>query len=131
MVTGVPARMPVNVKFAVAGGWIQAFFNGFAGYFILSEVNDRLDHGQDVDGLMRPLAYISIAVALVLATCAALAPKRYGWVRNTVLVIEVFAVLSGLIGLAAAAAPSYAVGMALALGIAAGFSGEGGKWFER
>jgi hypothetical protein len=131
MVTGTPVRMPVNVKAAVVGVWIQAVCNALGGFFILSEVNNRLDHGQDVDGLARPLAYISIVLALVLLTCAVLAPKRYGWVRNTVLVIEAFAVLSGLIGLAATATPSYAVGMVLAIGIAAGFSGEGGKWFER
>jgi hypothetical protein len=123
--------MPVNVKAAVAGVWVQAVFNALGGVFILSEVNNRLDHGQEVDGLTRPLAYASIILALVLATCAALAPKRSGWVRNTVLVIEAFAVLSGLIGLVVTAAPSFAVGIVLAIGIAAGFSGEGGRWFER
>lgn len=131
MVTEAPARMPVKVKIAVAGVWIQAVFNALGGFFILSEVNDRLDHGQDVDGLMRPLAYASIILALVLATCAVLAPKRYGWVRNTVLVIEAFAVLSSLIGLAATAAPSFAAGMGFAIGIASGLIGEGGKWFDR
>jgi hypothetical protein len=123
--------MPVNVKAAVVGVWIQGVINGLGGFFILSKVNNRLDHGQDVDGLMRPLAYVSIVLALVLITCAVLAPKRSGRVRNTVLVIEAFAALSGLIGLVVTAAPSFAVGIVLAIGIAAGFSGEGGKWFER
>ncbi|MFE9647441.1 hypothetical protein ACFYO0_25660 [Streptomyces sp. NPDC006365] len=132
MVTEAPARMPLKVKIAVVTVWIQAVLNGLGGFFILVEVNDRLDHNQEVDGLMRPLAYASIILALVLFTCAVLARKRYGWVRNTVLVIEAFAVLSGLIGLAASGgAPSFAAGIAFAIAIASGFTGEGGKWFDR
>ncbi|MGI5196081.1 hypothetical protein ACQEVY_20915 [Streptomyces sp. CA-288835] len=132
MVTEAPARMPLQVKIAVVVMWIQAVINGLGGFFILSEVNSRIEHNQEVDGVMRPLAYTSIVLALVLLTCAVLARKRYAWVRNTVLVIEAFAVLSGLIGLAASGgAPSAASGLAFAIVIVVGFSGEGGKWFDR
>jgi len=133
MVTGAPARMPMNVKFAMAGVWVQVLFNGFGGFFLLSEVNDRLDHGQEVAqlGLVRTLAYGSVVLAVVLASCAVLAPKRYGWVRTVVLVIEAFAVVSALAGLFSTGTLSFVVGMGLAIAIASGLTGEGRQWFDR
>jgi hypothetical protein len=121
--------MPTSVKLALTGVWVQVLFNGLGGFFLMAEVSNRLDHGQDI-GLMRPLAYISLVVAAVLASCAILALKRYGWVRNVMLVIEALAVVSALAGMFGTGTFSFLLGLALAVAIAAGLTGEGRKWFD-
>lgn len=126
--------MPNNVKFALAGVWFQAVVNALGGWFILNEISDRLDHGQDVEnlGLVRALAYGSLAVAAVLAVCGACAFMRLGGVRIGVLGIEILAVLGGVVTIFAAGNLSSLIGIVLAVWIWSVMSGEDGRyWFGR
>ncbi|MFF5566226.1 hypothetical protein ACFY7Z_06640 [Streptomyces sp. NPDC012623] len=130
----VPDRMPGAVKLALVGVWFQAVINGLGGWWLLSLINTRLDHGQDVShlGLVRASAYFSFAVAAVLALSALYAPKRFGWVRSTLVAVEGLAILGALFGLFSGTGPSALIGMALAIWIGSVMLGERGRnWFHR
>ncbi|MER5431841.1 hypothetical protein [Streptomyces sp. NPDC002588] len=61
---GVKARMPRNVRPAMAGVWVQAVLNLAAGALLPAVVNDAADHGQDEgSGLLRFVAVLSLLIA--------------------------------------------------------------------
>ncbi|MGO4750253.1 hypothetical protein AB4212_16795 [Streptomyces sp. 2MCAF27] len=141
MAAQVLERMPGRVKFAVAGVWAQAVANFFAGSSLLSEVDSRLDHGQEVSepGLVRGLAYFSIVMAVVLAVASLFAQKRFGWVWTVFVVVETLAVVGALfgtvavwLGLQGVSAGSMAISLVLPLAIGGALvTGRGQDWFSR
>jgi hypothetical protein len=140
MADQVLERMPGRVKFAVVGIWGQAVANFFAGGSLLSEVDSRLAHGQEVaePGLARGLAYFSLAVAVLLAVASVFAQKRFGWVWTVVVVVETLAVVGALLGifcvwfgLTAVSESSMFIGLLLPLAIGGALiSGPGQDWFS-
>ncbi|MFG2777742.1 hypothetical protein ACGFY7_07745 [Streptomyces prunicolor] len=103
MVTQVLERMPRGVKGVVVAVWCQAVLNFLAGVLAWTLMHDRLTHNQDVAdlGLVRFSVFTAFAASAALAVSGALAWKRFGWVRVTVLVVE--GVPAAGLGLAVAA----------------------------
>ncbi|ADI07362.1 hypothetical protein SBI_04241 [Streptomyces bingchenggensis BCW-1] len=141
MAAQVLERMPGRVKFAVAGVWAQAVTNLVAGGSVLSEVDSRLDHGQEVasPGLARGLAYFSIAVAVLLAVSSLFAQKRFGWVWTVFVIVETLAVVGALFGILAVwlglqgvSETSVVISLVLPLAIGGALiTGRGQDWFSR
>lgn len=141
MADQVLERMPGRVKFALAGVWGQAVVNFFAGGSLLSELDSRLAHGQDVPepGLVRGLAYFSMAVAVLLAVAGVFAGKRLGWVWTVIVLVEMVAVVSALFGLycvwmelIAVSESALLIGLALPVAIGGALiTGRGQEWFSR
>ncbi|MFI6847672.1 hypothetical protein ACIBJD_24045 [Kitasatospora sp. NPDC050467] len=120
-------RMPSSIRWAVAGVWVHAVLNGLAGLFLFALMSG--EDGEGV-GLVRFVAVLSIMIAIVLCFCAALAPRRAGWTRITVLVIEWLSIISGVLQLFSGATLALA-GLAIALLIVTAFmSHEGRRWFN-
>ncbi|MEV0613687.1 hypothetical protein AB0I81_10230 [Nonomuraea sp. NPDC050404] len=127
-------RMPTSIKIALVGVWFQAVANAFGGFALLTDVQGRLDHGQEVQnlGLVQGLLYFSLIVAAVLVVCGVLAPRRFRWVRVVVLIIEAVAVLNALLGLVSGGAFPMLIGLLLALVIGAILlTDKGQDWFNR
>lgn len=134
MVTAVPERMPRSVKFAMVGVWFQAVVNLFAAFFVSSEVDDRLAHGQEVQnlGLVHFAVYVSYAVAAALLLAGVFAGRRFAWVRVTILCVEGLAVLVSLINFVSSGVPTAVLGLLLAFAIASVMMGQTGReWFYR
>lgn len=134
MATGVPERMPRNIKFALTGVWFQAVVNLIAAVFVQSEVDDRQAHGQEVQnlGLVHFAIYVSYAVAAALLLSGVFAGKRFAWVRVTILWVEGLAVVISLINLVSSGVPTAVLGLLLAFGIASVMMGQAGReWFYR
>jgi hypothetical protein len=126
----VPGRMPGSIRAAMVAAGVQALINGVGGFFLLGEIRDRHDHGQEVAPVMGPAAWLSLAVAAVLAVCCLLAHRRLGWVRTVLLVVQGVAVISGVISLVVAG-PGALLGLVLALWIGVVVGGDGGRrWFS-
>ncbi len=81
------------------------------------DIKTRFDHGQDVNPLAYVLTVVSIIVGAAAIVCAAMivAQKRY-WVRQLVAIIEVIAVLYGLINVVTGVFTGV-VGIALAVAV--------------
>ncbi|MGY0058845.1 hypothetical protein ACWY4P_20215 [Streptomyces sp. LZ34] len=141
MADQVLERMPGRVKFVVVGVWAQAVANFFAGSSLLSEVDSRLAHGQEVTepGLARGLAYFSIAVAVLPAVSSLFAQKRLGWVWTVIVIVETLAVVGALFGmlcvwLGLAGVTETAMLISLVLPLAIGgalITRPGQDWFSR
>ncbi|MFB7620945.1 hypothetical protein [Kitasatospora sp. NPDC056181] len=122
-----PEKMPGSVRWAVAGVWVHAVLNGLAGLFLFALMSDET--GDDA-GLVRLVAVLSLLIAVILGICAALAPRRAGWTRITVLVIEWLSIISGLLQLFSGAFIALAA-LAIALLIVTAFmSNDGKRWFN-
>lgn len=112
---------------------VQALLNVLAALVLRSDVNDRLDHGQEVanKGLVNLVIYLSFAVALAQVVSALLIVSRFVWVRWTIVAVEGLTVLFGVVGVFSGA-PQAAVGVVIAglvIGVA---NGEEAKaWFNR
>ncbi|MEU5101858.1 hypothetical protein AB0H07_06140 [Streptomyces sp. NPDC021354] len=141
MADQVLERMPGRVRFALGGVWGQAVVNFFAGGSLLSELDSRLAHGQHVaePGLVRGLAYFSMAVAVLLAVVGVCARKRFGWVWTVIVLVEMLAVMSAMVGLycvwmglIAVSESALLIGLALPLAIGGALiTGRGQEWFSR
>ncbi|MDN3293060.1 hypothetical protein QWM81_03160 [Streptomyces ficellus] len=129
----VPERMPGKLKVALVAVWLQGVLNAAGGVLLLAVVNDEAQHGRDDGlGLLRFLAVLSFLAAAALITCAVLTPRRTGWVRGTVIGLEIVTVVSVLITFFSGGAPSAIVGLALAAAVLTAFmSPEGKAWFAR
>ncbi|KIF78852.1 hypothetical protein QR77_15270 [Streptomyces sp. 150FB] len=126
--------MPGGVKAVMVGVWVQAVLNGLAGLLLLSLMNDRLDHGQEVAdlGLVRFSVYASLCASVGLLLSGVFAWKRFGWVRGTVLVIECAIVLVSLINVFVEGVPSAGVGLVIAvLMLRTMLSEPAQNWFSR
>ena len=132
MSESVHQTMPRNLKFALVGVWFQAVVNLGLGFFFLALVNDAVEHGQEEGtAFVRFIAYISIVIGALLAACGIAAPRRQGWVRTTVLVIEAISLVSGVIGLFSGQLSSV-LGIVLAIVIGKEFLSDSGRaWFHR
>ncbi|GAA4888975.1 hypothetical protein ACFPM3_18870 [Streptomyces coeruleoprunus] len=123
--------MPSKLKAALVGVWLQGVLNLAGGVLLLALVNDEVQHGRDEGlGFVRLMAFLSFVVAVALIACALLTPRRAGWVRPTVITLEVITVVSALFTLFSGGAASALVGLALAIGVLSAFaSAEGKRWF--
>ncbi|GAA4843629.1 hypothetical protein [Kitasatospora terrestris] len=116
--------MPRPLKFAIGGLVFQVLANGLVGLLLLG-----LSDGDDDSGVLGAIGGITLFLALVLAICAALVPRRLRWVRVTVTVIEGLAVLNGIVALFSGSVPGL-LGIVLAIAILRAFnSPEGKAWF--
>ncbi|MFD0277516.1 hypothetical protein ACFVHB_26915 [Kitasatospora sp. NPDC127111] len=121
-------QMPASIKWAVAGVWLHAVLNGIGALVLFGIATDP--YGSDA-GLLRLLAALSLLIAVLLAVCAALAPRRAGWTRATVLVIEWLGIISGLLLLFTGAVASLA-GLAVSVLIVGAYTSNAGRsWFDR
>ncbi|MEV4314619.1 hypothetical protein [Actinocrispum sp. NPDC049592] len=93
--------MPGQVKGVLAVLIFQILANGFLGYFVLDALSDLESHGAKATnaGLAYFLGYLSFAVAGTLLACVVLTPKRFSWIRPTVITIEVIGIISSVINL--------------------------------
>jgi hypothetical protein len=135
MVTqSVAERMPGSVKAVMVGVWFQAVFNGLGGLLLLSLMNDRFDHGQEVAdlGLVRFSVYASLFASVGLLLSGVFAWKRFGWVRVTVLVIECAIVLVSMVNVFVEGVPSAGIGLVIAVLMGRTMLGEPARhWFDR
>ncbi|MFJ1704480.1 hypothetical protein [Kitasatospora sp. NPDC088346] len=124
--------MPRALKFAIGGIAFQALINVFAGVVLYAYASDEADHGNDDGtGVLQLIGVVTIAVAVLLVVCAALTPRRYGWVRAVVIMVEAVSVLSSAVALFSGAFAAVG-GIVLALVIIKTYaSGESGSWFTR
>ncbi|WP_354639369.1 hypothetical protein [Kitasatospora camelliae] len=122
--------MPKSVKFAVGGVVFQAVMNALVGFLLMALASDEADHGGDGAGFLQFIGLLSVAISLLLAVCAALSGKRLGWVRTTVVVIEVVSIASSVFALFSGSIPSV-LGILIAGAIIRAFvSAEGKAWFS-
>jgi hypothetical protein len=112
-------RMPGVLWVVLVVLVLQAAVNGFAGLLLQDEIDDRLEHGQEVanSGLVHTLLYLSYTVAVVLLVCVVFLALRRPWARYPVYVIEGLAIVNGLIVLVAGGGLAGLVGMAIAGGL--------------
>lgn len=89
-------RMPRNVKVALWVIWFQALLSVAAAVVILSVVSDAVDHGRgEGTGLISALAYLTFLTSALLVAAGIAAPRRFGWVRGTVVAVEVLNLVAG------------------------------------
>ncbi|MGW4891614.1 hypothetical protein ACWEQL_05025 [Kitasatospora sp. NPDC004240] len=122
--------MPQAVRWAVAGVWCHAALNAVNALTLFALIDDS--HGDRTAGLAlaRFVAVLSILVAVLLATCAALASRRAAWTRITVLAIEWVALVAGVASVFSGS-PAVAGGILLAVVVLRVFgSAEGRAWFN-
>lgn len=93
-------KKPGTLINALVGIFFQAVVNTGFGIFLLYAASVDIDHGRDVPGLSYALSYLSIGIGIVLAICGVLLLRRVEWARVPVAVLEVLAIISGLITLA-------------------------------
>ncbi|MEV4615048.1 hypothetical protein AB0K43_20985 [Kitasatospora sp. NPDC049258] len=124
--------MPKALKFAIGGLVFQALVTAFAGVLLYALAADEASHGND-DGTVgvQLIALVSIAIAVLLVVCAVLTPRRLGWVRVTVIVVESVSVLSSVIALFSGTVAAVG-GIAIAAVIIRTYaSSESGAFFTR
>ncbi|MER8185720.1 hypothetical protein [Kitasatospora sp. NPDC094015] len=121
--------MPRALKFAIGGLVFQALVTAFAGVLLFALAADDASHGNDDTVAVQAIALVAIAVAVLLAVCAVLTPRRLGWVRVTVIVVESLSVVSSVIALFSGAVAAVG-GIAIAgVIIAAYASADSGAFF--
>jgi uncharacterized membrane protein len=126
-------RMPRRVKVALGVVWFQAIVTVIGAFALLSLINDDLDHGRDIEnlGLIRFIVYTSLIAAVVLIVSAIAAPRRFGWTRTCILVVEGISIASGLIGIFTGA-PTGIIGVVLSFLVMGEMrSGRARDWFNR
>jgi hypothetical protein len=134
MVTPVSEHMPAGIKWALAGVWFQIVSNLLAGVFLLSVVNDAVDHGQDVPnlGLVRLSVYVAFLAGAALLLCAVCAGKRFRWVRGTILWVECLYVLVLLVNVFVSGVYTQVIGLFISLTVSRTMlSVPGRDWFSR
>jgi len=125
------AAMPRSLKFAVGGLVFQALMNGLLGVLLIGLASSEADHGRDEGtGLLQFVGVVSVVLAVVLAVCAVLVGRRFGWVRVTVITIEGVSIASAVLALFNGSVPGV-LGIVIAAGIIRSFvSPEGRAWFS-
>lgn len=108
-------RMPARLKAMLVVMYLQVLANGFGGIVLFDDVQTAESHGARVPyaGALYTVAFASFLVAAVLLACAVLTPRRFAWIRPTVIAIEAVSVISGLIGLVQGGPPTAVVGITL------------------
>jgi hypothetical protein len=127
-----PERMPTSIKWAMAGVWFQVLTNGLFAWWLLGEVESRLDHGQAVPdrGIVVTGLALSWVIAAVLAVCGVLATRRLNAVRITIMVVECLAFLIALVNSFTTGTVAV-LGLVLAASIGWAMDGERGReWFR-
>jgi hypothetical protein len=107
-------KTPANLVGAVVLIFIQVVLNGVVGFFVIVEISDRLEHGQDVTGVDYFFGYGSVVVALVLAVSAVLLLRRVDLARIPIAVLEGILVLGGILNVVMGA-PQAIIGIVLAV----------------
>ncbi|MBB5937258.1 hypothetical protein [Streptomyces zagrosensis] len=99
-------RMPGSVKFGLITLWIQVLIMAFAGWFILSEIDTRHDHGQSVqgEGAVRSIAYGMFVLCAALLVASGLFFRRSLLACKLVYGYEVFTVVIALLSIGVALA---------------------------
>jgi hypothetical protein len=131
-------KRPRQLLNAIGGMYAQAALNLFAGVLLFWAIGIEVDHGRDVPGAMHFIAYLSIAIAVVLVCCAILVTRGVSWGRYPAAVIEALTIVGGLItvgsALAAEATTALAPGLVnimLSVMVLFGlFSAATGEWFD-
>jgi O-antigen ligase len=134
MVTQVSDRMPGSVKWALAGVWYQALSNVAVGLWLLSLVNERRDHNQDVPhlGLVQFSLYVALLAGVALLVCAVCAGKRFRWVRTTILAVECASALITLINILVSGLVTQVIGLLITFAVSRTMLSEPGRqWFNR
>jgi len=133
MTAETAARMPGEVKGALAGVWFQALAELLGGWWLLTEVQSRLDHGQEVplQDLVRFSAYVALLAGAVLLACAVCARRRSRWVRGTILGIQCAGMATSLISILTGVL-AHVVALLLAFGITLALTSQSAReWFSR
>ncbi|WP_199434189.1 hypothetical protein [Qaidamihabitans albus] len=107
-------RMPFSLKVSLGILAFQVLSNGAMGVLLLYFAAEDAEHGRSVPGLQYVLAYVSVAVAVVLIGCAVLLGRRVPGARIVVAVLEVLTVISGLLAVVQGAVQGV-VGIVLAV----------------
>lgn len=107
-------RMPFSLKISLGILAFQVLSNGAIGVMLLYFAAEDAEHGRSVPALQYVLAYVSVAVAVILIGCAVLLGRRVAWARAAVTALEVLTVISGLLALVQGAVQGL-VGMMLAV----------------
>jgi hypothetical protein len=132
--------MPGYVAFALVAVGFQVGATAFEGFMVRSEINDRLDHGQEVWGPAQAIVYVAFIAAAALAVSAIFASMRYAWAMGVILVTECLvgvgatlgAVAAVMVGAFAANAPVLLGGIAFPFAIAVAISSRRSQeWFNR
>lgn len=122
---------PASLITAVVLLFVQAFFNAAAGLFLLVEISDRLDHGQEVTTWDHVLGWGSVVAAAVFALGAVLLLRGVDVMRLLVALLEVLAIISGFMSLMLGAFQAV-IGLAVAVIVLVTlFNRETTNWFTR
>lgn len=131
-------KRPKPLLNAIIGMYAQAVLNLFAGVLLFWAIGVEVDHGRDAPVAMRFVAYLSIAIAVVLVCCAILVTRGVSRARYPAAVIETLNIIGGLItvlsALAAEAASALGPGLVnvmLSVMVLVGlFSTDTREWFD-
>jgi len=104
--------MPLSLKTAVAVLAFQVLANTAVGVLLFVFAAEDIEHGRDVPTLTYVLAVASLAIGVTLLACAVLFVRRSPLARPIVTVLEIFGMISGLIGIVYGA-PQAVVGLVL------------------
>jgi hypothetical protein len=122
---------PASLVTAVVLIFVQAFFNGAAGLFLLVEVSDRLDHGQEVQTWDHVLSWGSVVAAAIFALGGVLLLRGVDVMRLLVALLELLAIISGFVSLILGAFQAV-IGLAIAVVVLFMlFNRETTRWFTR
>lgn len=111
-----PAGKPVQVKWLVAVLWIQTALNALFTLLLFWGAQDLSSHGEGGAGTLAGLGVLSLVVVVLLlaSAVAAMDGKRWGWMLA--LVMEIIAIVSGIIGVATGN-PASVAGIGIAGGV--------------
>lgn len=111
-----PERIPGKVKWLIAVLWFQTAGNAFGTVVVFLEAQIRADHGQEGAGVLRGIGVLSLLAVVFLAMCAIVAVRGISWGWWLTLVLEIVAIVNGLIVLVSGNVGAF-LGIALAVGV--------------
>jgi hypothetical protein len=117
-------RMPGPLRLALILLVLQVVANGYGGFLIQDEIDDRLDHGLEVANLnlVNAAVYLSYGLAAVLLATIVFLVARKPWAQYPVYVIEALAIAVGLVLMVVAASAGGVLGLAIAVVVLIGVS---------
>ncbi|MFT2014472.1 hypothetical protein ACMA1D_01295 [Streptomyces sp. 796.1] len=132
-----PTGMPAAVRFSVVALWLQVVVWAVSGWYVLSRIDERHEHGQPVEaeGPLQFLAVFFFALALCLLVAGFCFFRRSLLACKLVYGYEVVAVALGVLGIAVTTAstgfePALLIGPVLPGAVCWALSSEGSDdWF--
>lgn len=108
-----PESMPGKVKLVIAILWFQTVLNAFGALTVFLEAQSRADHGQEGVGALRGVGVLSLVAVVLLAASAGVAVRGTSWGWWLALILEIVAMVNGLIVLVSGNVVAF-LGIALA-----------------